>query len=668
MEQKRAALQGTTFGIQPEQVLVLETVGSIDNFINAIKRIPGLDWLGEFEHEPFNPEHGFEDEDSAEKQLNGQLFLIMADQQAQQQMQSLFNLWQENSNVKFPYGLAKLKDAFVHLHTIRPWDAEDRIRETGILADWEDRLESGQESIPFEIELWFRNDANRRQLAESYLRSIIESSDGEVVQQCVIPEVAYHGVLGRIPRVYIQEILNQPDIRQNVRLLQCEGIRHIRPIGQCAVRLPEDTVDTGPQLLEEEPQSTPIGDPLVALFDGLPLVGHQKLDKRIVIDDPDGYENSYQARERFHGTSMASLICHGDLNGGGGSVGRPIYVRPIMKPRRGFNNQFVEAIPEDVLPIDLLHRGIRRLYESEGGEPPVAPHVRIINLSVCDEARPFEREMSPMARLLDWLAWKYNILFIVSAGNHTHDIELDVPRQDLGGVTSADREHAVIKAVAADARHRRLLSPAETLNGITLGCTHQDSSTIAVSHLLDPFTQRGGPSVVSAQGPGHRRAIKPDFLLPGGRQLMTEKLGTTHSNAVLQVDPFLNPPGQLVATPGFQGELDHTCYTRGTSNAAALASRSSMFLYDIIERLRKEDSANLPPEYDTVLLKALLVHGADWDGSWDLYREVLYNGQNGKNIREYISHFPWIRASGNRQSDALHRSAHHYLGGWDTRR
>ena len=76
MEQKRAALQDNTLGIQPEQVLVLETMGSIDNFVNAIKRIPGLDWLGEFEHEPFDPEHGFEDEENAEKQLNGQLFLI----------------------------------------------------------------------------------------------------------------------------------------------------------------------------------------------------------------------------------------------------------------------------------------------------------------------------------------------------------------------------------------------------------------------------------------------------------------------------------------------------------------------------------------------------------------------------------------------------------------
>ena len=638
MEQKRAALQDNTLGIQPEQVLVLETVGSIENFINAVNRIPGLDWLGEFEHEPFTPEHGFADENNPEKELNGQLFLIMTDQQAQQQMRRLFNQWREGPNATFPYGLAKLKDAFVHLHTIRPWNAEDRIRETGILDDWKDRLESGQEFVPFESELWFRTNPERRQQAESYLRSIIESLDGEVVQRCVIPEVAYHAVLGRMPRVYIQEAVAQIEAHQDVKLLQCEGIRHIRPVGQCAIRMQENMADTDP-MEDEEPQSAPAGDPIVALFDGLPLTGHQLLDGRIVVDDPDGYESAYQARERFHGTTMASLICHGDLNDGGGPVARPVYARPIMKPRRGFDDQFYESIPEDLLPIDLLHRSIRRLYEPENGEPAAAPSIRIINLSVCDEMRPLNREVSSLARLLDWLSWKYNSLFIVSAGNHTHDLELGVPRPDLGGMTPADRERAVIKAIAADTRHRRLLSPAETLNGLTLGATHQDASTVTANHLLDPFTQLGGPSVTNAQGPGHRRGIKPDILLPGGRQFMSEKLGNTHHNAVLEIAPFLNPPGQRVAAPGSQGEIDRTCHTRGTSNAAALASRSAMLLYDVIEELRRDPAVRLPTEYDAVILKALLVHGSSWANALGLYEETLKNGQNSRTFKEYVGHF-----------------------------
>ena len=90
------ALQDNTLGIQPEEVLVLETVGSISDFIKAVGKIEGLEWLGEFESDPIDPGEGFEDPKDADKQLMGQLFLVMTDQQALQQMLGYFNQWREN--------------------------------------------------------------------------------------------------------------------------------------------------------------------------------------------------------------------------------------------------------------------------------------------------------------------------------------------------------------------------------------------------------------------------------------------------------------------------------------------------------------------------------------------------------------------------------------------
>ena len=120
---------------------------------------------------------------------------------------------------------------------------------------------------------------------------------------------------------------------------------------------------------------------------------------------------------------------------------------------------------------------------------------------------------------------------------------------------------------------------------------------------------------------------------------MIEKLGNTHPNATLRPTYFLTPPGQLVAAPGSQGELNTTCFTRGTSNAAALASRSANFLYDLLQHLRTDLPGSLPHEFDPVLIKALLVHGASWGQSWNIYREALYNGHNGSDIRDYVGHF-----------------------------
>ena len=144
MNRQRLALQNNSLGLQPEQVLVLETIGSVDRFINAIKKVPGLEWLGEFDLDEIVPEHGFEDEEDPQKQLKGQLFLVMTDQRALQEIQRLFTNWRRDHNTNFPYGLAPLKHAFAHLHTIRPWDAEDRIRDTGLVEDWKDRIEHGQ--------------------------------------------------------------------------------------------------------------------------------------------------------------------------------------------------------------------------------------------------------------------------------------------------------------------------------------------------------------------------------------------------------------------------------------------------------------------------------------------------------------------------------------------
>ena len=105
-------------------------------------------------------------------------------------------------------------------------------------------------------------------------------------------------------------------------------------------------------------------------------------------------------------------------------------------------------------------------------------------------------------------------------------------------------------------------------------------------------------------------------------------MGTTHEKAVLEIRDFRVAPGQRVAWPGEQGSLDASRYTRGTSNATALASRAACRLYDVLCDLRSQ-SASFPGEsYDAVLLKTLLVHGAHCELPLDHYASLL-NGDNG---------------------------------------
>ena len=154
---------------------------------------------------------------------------------------------------------------------------EDRIRDTGILEDWRDRLVHDEDEVPFEAELWFRSSEKRRDQAEYRLRDIIENLGGQVIQQCFIPDIAYHAILGRMPRTQVQAISADSEAYRSIQLLQCEDLMHARPTGQCAYPISDDgeTVSLTDEELSQfiPPPKVPENPPLIALFDGMPLTG-----------------------------------------------------------------------------------------------------------------------------------------------------------------------------------------------------------------------------------------------------------------------------------------------------------------------------------------------------------------------------------------------------------
>lgn len=628
-------IRDTTAGIEPEMVLVLETVGTQLDFYNAVRNIPGLRWLSEMDVDDVAPDHGFADEAKPDKKLRGRFFVVMSDQQALHNLKSLFDRWRKDPDIVFSRGLSQWKQVFNHLLEIRRWSVKDRIEDTGIIQDWRQRVSTGQENIGFEAEFWFRQGEARRNHTEDRFRKTVVDMGGEIVTRCAIEEIAYHAVLGKIPAEQCEGILNCEDVSS----FWFEDMMHLRPMGQCAVRIPVDE-PTGAISEMEQMSKRPQGQPTVALFDGLPLAGHQLFDGGwLKIDDPDGYSEEYEAQKRRHGTAMASLICFGDLENEDSPISSPLYVRPIMRPDANIEGR--ERIPEDVLPVDLVHRAVRRLFEPEGGAPAVAPSIRIINLSVGDKARHFVHDISPWARLLDWLSYKYNVLFVVSAGNQSEAIELNMPRAEYEKLTPEQREVEILKALDKDTRHRRLLSPAEALNGVTVGSFHGDySSPVPSTGLKDPYVTEHLPALYSAHGHGYRGTIKPDILLPGGRQFVQQEEGGARNETRLRLNESPIIPGNEAASPGGPGVRGKTKHTRGTSNAAALASRAGAQLLESINNLREQTpSVDILSQYEPLLVKALLVHGASWGDALLACEEALKNSANSQSFRMYVSRF-----------------------------
>lgn len=633
---RRVEIQQNTTGIDPEQVLVIETIGSVDNFSNAVRRIEGLEWMGELESDEIAPDEDFYDEANPEKELNGRLYLVMTNQRALDEMLSLWRRYQEDPAMKFERGLTKFRDVFLHLKSIRRWDVQDRLLETGLIDIWQEDLEyDGDRVVPFETELWFRGSNELRAVSASHVTNLVQQAGGRILSQSVIEGITYHGLLAELPAQAIQAIVENP----TTELVKCENVMFFRPVGQMMVgdKYPEGDVE----IAQIEEMQLPSGAPIVALFDGVPLANHRLLAGRLVLDDPDDWEADYAASERVHGSSMASLIVHGDLNQPQTPLSRPVYVRPIMKPLNWLDTPRPEGIPVDCLSVDLIHRAVKRLFEGDQEEGPAAPQVKVINLSIGDRARQFTQSMSPLSRLLDWLSVKYGVLFVVSAGNHPTSISLGVSREEFDSYQTDEFEAATIKALYRDARHRKLLSPAETINGISVGAVHLDEAQVAYQgNRIDPFG-RPLPSPVSAFGSGYRRAIKPDVIFYGGRQWYRLPLQPTNP---VTIEPaiFRTTPGNKVASPGnLAGELNATSYSCGTSNATALISRAAGICYDSLQQIFNEQAAEVDPSnYEVPLLKAMLVHGCSWGDIGSRISEVLRTPENGRQLSGLISR--WI--------------------------
>lgn len=384
----------------------------------------------------------------------------------------------------------------------------------------------------------------------------------------------------------------------------------------------------------------PEGPPIVAILDGVPLQNHVLLSNRIVLDDPNGLQAHVPANDRVHGTCMASIVLHGDLSANSPTIANRVVVHPILIPDpNSLDVPRAEVSLSDRLLADVIHIAVRRLVDGAGPAPAVAPTVRIINLSIGDLRREFTRAISPLARLLDWLSWKYRVLFVVPTGNlHAQRIELDVARTEFAGLDADTRAAVILRAIAADTQFRRLLSPAESINSITVGGLYSDGSTFNVPAGRFPVFSEAWPCPEGRFGPGFLRGVKPDLVAPSGRRLFGERPGNLHAQAEVQPFNVSTPPGIRAAVPSpIPGALNHSKYTAGTSNAAALVSHAASHAYSAIGGLRGNTSIadHLSPRLDAVLLKALVVHSCQWPDSPQLEAALapLFTDANARKQR-----------------------------------
>jgi len=608
-------IQPTVQGLDPEQVLVLETIGErVEGLAKAAAQIPGMEWLAEIDLDDVAPEAGFEHEKEKDrdKPLPCRLYAVLTNQQAMDRLIGLWNQWLRDPSQRAQRNFGPFKNLFINLRDLRRWNAEDRIRETGLLSYLQEQLDEGSQEIRFEIELWCRRSAEARGRAYEEVAALVTSAGGQCIAQTAVTDILYHGVLAKMPASAVRQTVDHILAGNYGPLVRCENVMFFRPFAQAGFAVGELAGEGDDLGARQDGQPLPEGQPVVAIFDGLPLEQHAALRERLRIDDPDGLGERYSAPQQQHGTAIASLVAHGDLNADGAPLKTPIFLRPILVPKQDFRNRVVEVTPDDELLVDLIHRAVRGLLD---GEDPAAPSVRLINLSFANSWQPFDRELSPLARLLDWLAWKYKVLFLVSVGNHTDEITISATGGEWQGLSEEALRAQALHALRDQQITRRPYSPAEAVNVLSVGAIHADESVPpAQDRRVDLLPGARLPSPLGSLAHGYRRSVKPEIYFPGGRQLYMDPLGNHSEPATFTLHEGFSPPGQRVAAPG-QGplELARSVHTRGTSNATALATRCGAQIAERLDELRAEPGGERLDDAElSVLIKCLLVHGAAW--------------------------------------------------------
>ena len=602
-EKKRVQIQNAPVGMNPEYALVFEVVGSVDNFYTAVKNSEGLEWLFDKESFEIEPDEDFYIDKDKTKNLSGKVYCVMSNQEAMEQMLSCWKRFNDGESDVFARGFAGLRDIFVNIKQIRTWTCEDRIQETQILEYWRESLElDGNVAVPFEVELFYRNENEKRVLAEKAVILEVERLGGRILSKCHISEISYHSLLVELPRNRIEELVENYD---QVQLAHIDDVMFFRPTCQSAFNIYSDT-----SVIEDSIEEISIdeSEPIIGVFDGMPIQNHPLLKNRILLDDPDDYGSGYESKHRSHGTAMASLILNGDLNKKE-LLNHKIYLRPILKPREVGPDTYVEEIPRDCLIVDKIHTAIVRIFEKQNGIEPIAPSIRIINLSLGDPVRQLATLMSPLARLIDYMAYKYSVLFIVSAGNHPETIDmLECTFEELKGKEIYERSKEYFKCISANQRNIKVLSPAENINGLTIGAIYDDYCDIDENNRAIFAVQKGLPSPISSYGKGYRSIITPDLFYRGGRKFISETL-----NGRCKWLQSNREPGCRVAAPTSDATKNGQAFSFGTSDATALISHEALKCYDVLYDIYQTEIGEAPPkEYVAILLKAMLTHGASW--------------------------------------------------------
>ena len=604
-------LRGDPFGIAPERALVFVSAVRISDFARAA-RLVGLEVLSEIE---LDDDYRLPDDLIAERPeaVSPALYTTMPTQDALNRLLRLWRSYQAGRAAE--HGYAPWWRLFNLLAELRPWGPEDRLSADD-RRELEDRLPFDDDvEVRLELEHWPTRNRNKLARWRRDTEAKVDAFGGRIIDRSTILEenFVYDAMLVGLAAAAVREMIENPSAPEGLATL--DGLQFVLPQSM-AQSLPSqsDPIHVDGEALDEFDPDSPFR---ALLLDGTPIAGHRALDGGVAIDDVHDLVERSQVAVRRHATAMSSLILRGDL----GSDCHPVGESRLLAIPLLVDTEDGATSPDDRLFVDLVHTALQRAYR---GDEPLAPDAFVVNFSIGVRGANFAGRISSLARLLDWWSSEAGVLFVVSAGNVGHDLEIpDTTLREFENLSLPERQEVVRTALGRERHERTLLAPGESLNALTVGAVSvdpvphdMDATPLAVEVHPDGEMV---PAISTGLGLGPFRAIKPDLIGTGGH----------HEIRALPFGPSLRlrvvhhsvRSGLKVAAAG-PGNSSQS-RSRGTSCATALVTRS---LLNSAAALTDEggpfEGIELSRNDLALLTRVLAVNATRWpEGADALYAE-----------------------------------------------
>jgi len=329
-----------------------------------------------------------------------------------------------------------------------------------------------------------------------------------------------------------------------------------------------------------------------------------------------------------HGTSVASLVAFGkDLLSG-------------ENPKKSVANLY---------SIQVVHRGEGTFSYDELKKAIIQAHekynVRIFNLSVCGiNSFEYNAEYSAYAKMLDELAYTYDLLIFIATGNLMEDY-IDLMKSEFGPDTHLINypNHYYNEWNNDYSQPTNIASPAESMNNITIGaiaCNNFDNTTdLTNSHTLPSYYSRKYHIDYSQKinGSGFKKnqmnkhIFKPDILMPGGDWLENDSKMIVLGRGDFPDEFYLRLSGTSLATPlaaNLAAKIISKYPNLNMQSVKALLINSAKstkvesIIFDIIDKCKETESQN--------------VHGCCFSGLSRADKVVISTKLNGERLARCI--------------------------------